>query len=79
MEAIYSGAYPILPNRLAYPEHVSQECLYNSYDELTEKLRLSLKGFDDLKSGANAVERYNWTSCIKEYDTAFEMLVNHLV
>ncbi len=79
VEAIYSGAYPILPNRLAYPEHVNHENLYNSFDELTQKLRLSITGFDDLKSCANAVERYNWTSCIKKYDAAFEMLVNHLV
>jgi len=79
VEAIYSGAYPLLPNRLAYPEHVPQENLYNSFDELTEKLRVAIIEFNDLKSGANAVERYNWPNCIKRYDEAFEILVNHLV
>ncbi len=35
-EAIWAGAVAILPNRLSYPELVSQECLYESLDHGAE-------------------------------------------
>ena len=41
-EAMYGGAFPLLPNRVVYPEripsHFHARCLYDEPDELVEKL-----------------------------------------
>ena len=46
LEAVYCGCIPILPNRLAYPEHfpseLGQGCLYDGFDDLLKKLELAL-------------------------------------
>lgn len=74
VEAIYCGCYPLLPERLAYREHIpldSQEaCFYKNTDELLEKLRERV-----LDSGKRAdsqlsdfVSKYDWQNIIGEYD-----------
>jgi len=42
MEAAYLGAYPIVPNRLVYPEYYSSEHLYDSFEECIEKVSSAL-------------------------------------
>ncbi len=79
VEAIYTGAYPVLPNRLAYPEHIPKEFhtahLYNSKEELGQILRAILA--PDFKLGANEslinfVRKYDWKTLIELYDRTFE-------
>jgi len=36
LEAMASGCIPLAPNRLAYPEYVAAECLYESHEENIE-------------------------------------------
>jgi len=42
VEAIYAGAFPVLPNRLVYPEripdHLHAHCLYDDFNDLVDKL-----------------------------------------
>jgi hypothetical protein len=40
LEACLFGAYPILPNRLVYPEIYPKECLFNTEAQLLKKLRI---------------------------------------
>lgn len=37
-EAIWSGAVPILPDRLSYPELAIEDCLYRSVDEAVDRI-----------------------------------------
>lgn len=44
VEAMYCGAYPLLPERLVFPEHVEdKKHFYNHQDEFLQKLRNVLK------------------------------------
>lgn len=75
VEAIYAGCYPILPNRLAFPEHLPPELraryLYESADELYEKTKLALQSAGAVKAPpetANFVARYDWSILAGHYD-----------
>ncbi len=74
VEAMYCGVCPLLPNRLAYPEHLdNKEYLYENDEELYTKLKqLLLQPRHALPSFRNRVKQYDWTHIIKQYDAAFE-------
>lgn len=78
VEAIAYGCFPLLPNRLSYPELIpadySSSCIYDSEDELAEKL------INLLRSDAPGLARpeltasfrqHSWDIRIKEFDEAF--------
>jgi len=70
VEAIYCGCHPILPNRLAYPEHLqnNKENFYNSFDKLCQRLENAILNFSDLEPLNIFVEKYDWQNIIEEYD-----------
>ena len=75
MEAIYMNTYPILPNRLTYPDlyHKDKhpELFYDSYEEFVLKLRDSLLN-KNRKSYRSLCTEYDWNQLIKTYDEIFE-------
>jgi glycosyltransferase involved in cell wall biosynthesis len=82
VEAIYCNTMPILPNKLAYPEHIPKKFhnkfLYDGDTQRLEKVEgiLNLNEvevFDELRSH---VSRYDWKNVISEYDNTFSELVN---
>ena len=83
VEAIRHGCYPLLPNSLSYPEVIPEEyhadCLYNSQEELVEKLRriLATPGeyLDKRGELASHMEKYSWEVVIDKYDKEIEQLV----
>ena len=78
MEAIYCGCFPILPNRLAYPEIVPPEhqgdCLYDDFEGLLTRLREAIVHIEETrrKSLRSHVERYNWAAMAPVYDRRLE-------
>jgi len=46
VEALFLGAVPLVPNRLAYKELYSDIFKYNSHDEMKEKIKFFMKNFD---------------------------------
>ena len=75
VEAIYAGCHPVLPNRLAYPEHVNDPCvLYDTFAEAIEKIT------DLIESGSwetpypcvPRINRYDWLELGDRYDRSFE-------
>lgn len=75
VEAMYCGCLPLLPDRLAFPEHLPQgkscqKLLYASKRELLDKLRACLKGDWPLRIPelAHFVSRYDWRNLGADYD-----------
>ncbi len=76
VQAIYCNCTPLLPRRLAYPEHlpsaVQDSFLYDDFASLLQKLRKLLEkpvqGNDILRSH---VARYDWQKQIARYDELF--------
>jgi len=74
VEAIAAGCYPLLPQRLAYPEHIPQDKIedhvYNHEGELLEKLEhiITKSLFLQTKATQEFVQKYDWKNLIKKYD-----------
>jgi glycosyltransferase involved in cell wall biosynthesis len=80
VQAIYCGCTPLLPRRLAYPEHLPAALqgrfLYDDFDDLLERLREMLSNPPVRETAAlNAhVGRYDWGELAGRYDDLFETL-----
>ncbi len=80
VEAIYCGCRPILPKRLAYPEHLPTEehhrYFYEDADNFYDVLEKFLLNWQPGQSfdGSKYVRHYDWRICIKKYDQAFTVL-----
>jgi glycosyltransferase involved in cell wall biosynthesis len=77
VEALYCGCYPLLPNRLTYPELLPQETypdiFYRNFDELVEKLAGALLSIETIRqqSFRHCVEQYSWQHMAPAYDLIF--------
>lgn len=74
VEAVHCGCHPILPNRLAYPNHVDPELYpenyYDSIDEAaskTEQLIVSERWKQPFPPSVE-MSRYDWRKSIAKYD-----------
>jgi len=78
LEAVSAGAFPLLPNRLSYPELIPQEfhaaCLYDNEDELFRKAKRRLQDPSPFsKSLSHYVnQHYGWPHVAQRYDQLFE-------
>jgi glycosyltransferase involved in cell wall biosynthesis len=79
VEAMYTECIPLLPNRLVYPEHLTDSMkgsLYNSDSEFEHKLVDLLN--NDLgfmaKNIRSFVRKYDWQNMVEVYDNQFEAL-----
>ena len=83
VEAMAAGAFPVLPNRLVYPERIPaarrHRCLYDDQGELTEKVTWAIENRDEATAigGALAatVQQYDWSVVAPTYDAVLEDLV----
>lgn len=83
VEAMAAGAFPVLPDRLVYPEHIPAEyrdrCLYDDADDLVDKVRWALENRDDARATAAkmapSMARYDWSSVAPRYDATLEGLL----
>lgn len=78
-EAVYAGAFPILPNDLVYPERIPRQfharCLYNP-GEIGQLLRWALDNAEERRSIAESLRptmaAFDWTRIAPQYDARFE-------
>ena len=74
VEAIYASTYPILPNRLAYPEHIPEsrmlDFFYSEPKELIERVASLIHDISELRytQTADLVAKYDWNKIITLYD-----------
>ncbi len=78
VEAVYSGCFPVLPDRLSYPEWIPElhhdACLYQDFEGLVARLRWALANptaasaiADELRPAA---ARFDWGELAPAYDRA---------
>jgi len=82
VEAIYCHCYPLLPDKLTYPELLPEEYhprhLYHDRDALMERLPEVIANLDDVRhtSLRPVAERYDWAARIADYDDALARLAS---
>jgi glycosyltransferase involved in cell wall biosynthesis len=82
VEAIYAGAFPLLPRRLSYPEIIPAEfhdaVLYDDAD-FADRLRWALEATAERRNVTaalrDAMASYDWSTMAPRYDTEFEHIV----
>ena len=69
IEAVRAGCFPLLPDRLAYPELFGGEYLYQE-GKLLKRLTECISRLDglDKKTTAKLTDRFQWTCLKKEYE-----------
>lgn len=80
VEAIYCNCFPLLPKRLAYPEHLPEElheCYFYRDDDLVERLLQACRGVKALRREnlQPLVAGYDWGVMAGVYDELFVGLV----
>jgi glycosyltransferase involved in cell wall biosynthesis len=83
VEAVYNNTFPLLPNRLSYPElfptDFHSDCLYSDQKDLHEKLSQALQNKEQAAKTAASLSRhfvkYDWHTIAPIYDQFLEQLV----
>lgn len=79
VQAIHCGCVPLLPDRLAFPEHLPEELkdtyLYSSTEDLIERLRRCIGEHPKPADPAlrEFVGKYDWKNMAKIYDEKFTL------
>jgi glycosyltransferase involved in cell wall biosynthesis len=74
VQAIYCGCQPLLPQRLAYPEHIEAEyhaqCFYTDFNDLVARLSQACQAFERTSHSqlSSSVYRYDWVRMAAIYD-----------
>ncbi len=82
VEAMYAGAFPVLPHRLVYPERVpellGEQSLYRGRSQLTDRLRRAITNPDETRRLGEAARRaaaqYDWSLVAPRYDDWMESI-----
>jgi len=80
VEAIYADCYPILPNRLAYPEHIplalQQNHLYENETDLYQLLVKTVGNIAEIRQNnyKDFVAQYDWSTLVESYDVQSELI-----
>ena len=81
-EAVYAGAFPLLPNALVYPERIPEKhhsiCLYDDRADLLTKLTSALTHREQARSVAESLHpvmaQFDWNVVGPQLDKRFEAL-----
>jgi hypothetical protein len=78
MEAMYCNTWPILPNRLTYPELLPPDLhhghLYENENDLCEKIIDAIQNIKQVRSTYfhKIAKPFDWESMAPKYDDAME-------
>lgn len=76
VEAMAAGVFPVLPDRLVYPDRIPGSrhgtCLYQDHDDLVEKVRWAVEHREEAAQIATelaeTVQKYDWSEVAPQYD-----------
>ena len=71
IEAAYAGSYPLVPDRLAYPEIYPSEMRYSSPDALVARLRALISDRPERGAARELAERYTFDRLVDSYSKVF--------
>ena len=80
VEGIYCNSYPLLPKRLAYPEHIPQEFhnefFYDDFDGLVRRLEETIANIEQVRKreAGRFIDRYRWEEMAPLYDSEIKQL-----
>lgn len=80
VQAIHCDTWPLLPKRLAYPEHLPParhgEFFYDDFEDLVARLAGLCRGIEGVRRMPTRplVARYDWTALAPDYDALFTCL-----
>jgi glycosyltransferase involved in cell wall biosynthesis len=80
MQALYCGCYPLLPNRLAYPELLPAEShdfyFYKNFNDLLNRTKTALQNIKQTRRHnlQTIAAAYNWTTMASHYDMLLEQI-----
>ena len=83
MEAVYCNTYPILPNRLSYPELLPQrfhkDHIYQNKEDLYQKLAWAIKNITTVRNSdiRKIATKYDWSNIISKYESIFSDVLNN--
>ncbi len=78
VQALYCNCYPILPKRLAYPEHLPthlhEKHYYTNFDTFVNLLENAIVNIAAIRTNTfqQYVQHYDWQQIVGRYDDAFE-------
>lgn len=79
MEAIHHGAFPLLPNRLAYPElykpSVNPAIFYDQAGDLIGSLKEAMDLYPHLPTFSHLTKAYDWSMMGPYYDQLFDSFI----
>lgn len=86
LEAVGCNTWPILPNRLSYPDLFPKEfhtnIFYNDFQQLVEQMAFAIENQDALNkiriNLAGHVQQFHWKFVAKRYDTLFALGSNEV-
>ncbi len=82
VEALAAGCLPVLPERLAFPEHIPDHLLnrvsYNHDEEIPDLLEklIDERAYEDTSVFVNFVQKYLWENVIEDYDQLFHSFMD---
>ena len=82
VEAIYCGVYPLLPNRLTYPELLPKEYhdshIYNNDGDLYYQVKNCILNIDETRGSTirKSFKKYDWGKMGPIYDELFSSFIN---
>lgn len=80
VQAVHCDTWPLLPRRLAYPEHLPQarhgEFFYNDFEDLAARLAELCRDIERVRRmpTRSLVTRYDWSALTPNYDGVFARL-----
>ena len=79
VQAIHCDTFPLLPRRLAYPEHLpggEDRFFYDDFEDLLTRLKHAITNISETRSISvrASVARYDWAAMAPQYDTFLESI-----